>query len=90
MARVAKYMGIPVTVCLPGNIDDPTRKRIASEGATVEIVDGTYDDAVQTVIGKGKAGEGLLVMDHSWIGYTRGSLELSGYRRELRCSLHAF
>ncbi|KAF2101560.1 tryptophan synthase beta subunit-like PLP-dependent enzyme [Rhizodiscina lignyota] len=69
VARVARYMGIPVTVYLPGNIDEATRKRIASEDAAVEIVNGTYDDAVQTVIRKGDAGEGLLVMDHSWPGF---------------------
>lgn len=70
VARVGAYMSVPVTVYLPENIDDATRKRIASEGAEVMRVDGAYDDAVRTVIEKGSAGEGLLVMDHSWKGFT--------------------
>lgn len=80
VARVAKDMNIPVAVYVPKNMDQATQEKIAGEGAVVEVVDGSYDEAVQTVIDNGKETGSLLVMDHSWEGYsdipTAGSLPL--------------
>ena len=46
VARVARWRGLPCRVFLPARSLPARREAIASEGAEVVVVDGTYEDAV--------------------------------------------
>lgn len=68
VARMAKLLGLDATIFVPDDMAAARRDAIASEGADVEIVDGTYDDAVAQ--SASLAGERCLVVsDTSWPGY---------------------
>ncbi|KAL9091425.1 MAG: hypothetical protein Q9165_004811 [Trypethelium subeluteriae] len=55
-------------------MDDATRRKIASEGATVRPVDGEYDDAIREAVkASEKEQDTLLVMDTSWPGFEQSS-----------------
>lgn len=69
VARMAKYMDIPIVVYVPGHMPETTRQRIRGEGAEVRAVDGDYDDAVEAAKRAAEADGSLLVMDISWKGY---------------------
>jgi len=43
---MARLLGYPARTLVPGGTVDARIDGIASEGATVEVVDGRYDDAV--------------------------------------------
>ncbi len=45
VAHVAAHAGIPATICVPRWVDPLKRSEIERTGATIEVVDGTYDDA---------------------------------------------
>ena len=47
VARVAKQRGLACRVFLPARSVDARREAIASEGAEIVVVDGTYEDAVE-------------------------------------------
>lgn len=70
VARMAKYLDLPVEIFVPSFMPETTRVRIRSEGAHLRIVDGSYDDSVsyarQEAEAKDKA---ILVMDMGWEGY---------------------
>jgi diaminopropionate ammonia-lyase len=68
VARMAKLLGFEATIFVPDDMAPARRDAIASEGATVEVVSGTYDDAVAesaTVAGE----RCLVISDTSWPGY---------------------
>lgn len=46
VAHMARLLGYPARILVPGGTVDARIDGIASEGATVEVVDGRYDDAV--------------------------------------------
>ncbi|KAF2495233.1 tryptophan synthase beta subunit-like PLP-dependent enzyme [Lophium mytilinum] len=69
VARMAKYLGIPATIFVPKFMDLATQGRIGSEGATVEVVQGNYDDSIVAAREEAKKPGRLLVMDTSWDGY---------------------
>lgn len=46
VARIARWLGLDAEIFVPGDMSTARREAIASEGATVTVVDGTYDDAV--------------------------------------------
>jgi diaminopropionate ammonia-lyase len=66
VARVAGMNGIRAHILVPAGTVPARIEAIESEGATVEVVDGTYDDAVRRSIET----EGVLLSDTSWPGYT--------------------
>ena len=66
VARVARLNGIRAHILVPAGTVQARIDAIASEGAHVEVVDGTYDDAVRRSIEM----DGVLVSDTSWPGYT--------------------
>lgn len=70
VARMARLLGFDAHIFVP---DDMVPARIAAiegEGATITVVDGTYDDAVAR--SAQEAGEDCLVIsDTSWPGYER-------------------
>src|SRR5688572_8631933 len=47
VARMARTLGLEATVLVPATMVEARRAAIAGEGARVEVVDGTYDDAVE-------------------------------------------
>jgi diaminopropionate ammonia-lyase len=74
VARVARLAGIGATILVPAGTAQARIDAIASEGANVEVVDGSYDDAVRR--SAGMATETRVVLsDTSWPGYE----EVPGY-----------
>ncbi|KAF2807639.1 tryptophan synthase beta subunit-like PLP-dependent enzyme [Mytilinidion resinicola] len=69
VARMANYLGIPATIFVPKFMDLATRGKIGSEGATVEVVQGNYDDSIVAAREAAEKQGQLLVMDTSWEGY---------------------
>ncbi len=70
VARVARLLGLSATIYVP---DDMARARIdgiASEGARVEVVNGSYDQAVARSA-QDAAPDVLVISDTSWPGYER-------------------
>lgn len=70
IARMAKYLSIPVTIYVPSFMNEYTRNLIRGEGADVQVVDGSYDEAVAAVQFDAATTKGLMVMDTSWEDYT--------------------
>ncbi|KAK0730915.1 tryptophan synthase beta subunit-like PLP-dependent enzyme [Lasiosphaeris hirsuta] len=69
VARMGRYLGVDVTVCVPSHMVEETREKISGEGADVVVVEGDYDDAALASRRRVEGGGGLLVMDISWRGY---------------------
>jgi diaminopropionate ammonia-lyase len=69
VAHVARLFGFEARIFVPAGTAAARIDAIASEGATVTIVDGSYDDAVRRAAAE--AGERcVIVSDTSWEGYT--------------------
>ena len=68
VARMAALLGLESRIFVPAGTAQARIRAIESEGATVTVVDGTYDDAVAR--SAEEAGEAsLVVSDTSWPGY---------------------
>lgn len=68
VARMAAMFGLQCRIYVPAGTAQARIDSIASEGATVTVVDGTYDDAI--VVAAAEADEHTLVIsDTSWEGY---------------------
>ncbi len=70
VARMARLTATPARVFVPAVTDPATRAAIASEGAEVTQVNGSYDEAVATA--RRWAGDhpgAALVQDTAWPGY---------------------
>ena len=68
VARVARQRGLAATVLVPKGTAQARIDAIEGEGAKVEVVDGSYDDAVR--LSAELAGDRRLVLsDTSWPGY---------------------
>jgi diaminopropionate ammonia-lyase len=65
VARVARKRGLDVTVFVPAGMIAARREAIAAEGARVEVVEGSYDEAVERAAQTGA----LVVQDTGWPGY---------------------
>ncbi|KAI4751341.1 tryptophan synthase beta subunit-like PLP-dependent enzyme [Aureobasidium sp. EXF-3400] len=70
-ARTAKYMGVGATIFVPRTMDEATRGKLRSEGATVNVVDGSYDDSIAATMKEAEKSGAMLVMDTSWEGYSQ-------------------
>lgn len=69
VARMARWLGLGATIFVPEGTTQARIDGIASEGATVTVVDGGYDDAVSR--SAQEAGPNCIVIsDTSWPGYT--------------------
>ena len=55
VARVARLLGLGARIFVPGDMAPARREAIAGEDAEVVVVDGTYDDAVETLGRSGRA-----------------------------------
>lgn len=71
VARTAKYMGIRATIFVPKTMDEATREKLRSEGATVNVVHGSYDDSIAAAMRESEGSGAMLVMDTSWEGYSQ-------------------
>ena len=71
VARTAKYMGIEVTIFVPKTMDQATQGKLRSEGATVNVVNGSYDDSIAATMRESESSAAMLVMDTSWEGYSQ-------------------
>ena len=70
-ARMAQYLGIPITIYVPGFMNDYTQDLLRGEGADVKVLNGgSYDDSIAAARNDAEASRSLLVMDTSWDGYT--------------------
>ena len=68
VARVARTAGLRATILVPAGTARARIDAIAGEGAVVEVIDGSYDDAVRR--SAQMAGPRRLVLsDTSWPGY---------------------
>lgn len=68
VARMAAILDLPCRIYVPAGTADARITAIEGEGATVVVVDGTYDDAIHVSAGCGD--EWLVISDTSWPGYT--------------------
>jgi diaminopropionate ammonia-lyase len=71
VARMGKYLNVPVTVYVPHFMDEATQKKIASEGATVIKISGDYDESVKTAEREAETTGAVLAMDTAWEGYQK-------------------
>lgn len=79
VARMAATLGLPALIFVPGDMVAARRTAIASEGAEVRVVDGSYDDAVATSAAQAGARH-VVVSDTAWPGYERVPLAVTeGY-----------
>ena len=69
VARMAAILGIESHIFVSERLDQPTRKRIADEGAKVIVSAGDYDNAVSTAAEHAKDYEGLLIQDSAFGDY---------------------
>lgn len=70
VARMAKLLGLPATVVVPRGVSEHAISLIREEGATVEVLDVSYDDTVRHAAEMAKADDNaLIVQDTSWPGY---------------------
>ena len=68
VARMARLLGCSCRILVPAGTAEARITGIESEGATVEVVEGTYDDAVAASAALAGA-DVLVVSDTSWDGY---------------------
>ena len=68
VARIAHLRGLAAHILLPAGTAQARIDAIASEGAHVEIVDGTYDEAVARAAGMADD-KHVVLSDTSWPGY---------------------
>jgi diaminopropionate ammonia-lyase len=68
VARVARWLGYGAEIFVPRGTALARIEGIESEGATVTIVEGTYDDAVERAASSVAPGV-ILVSDHGWPGF---------------------
>ncbi len=69
VARTARWLGFEAAIFVPKGTAQARIDGIASEGASVTIVDGTYDDAVALAASRA-SDRHLVISDTSWPGYT--------------------
>jgi diaminopropionate ammonia-lyase len=68
VARMARLLGCACVILVPAGTADARVRGIESEGATVDVVDGTYDDAVRASAALATA-DVVVGSDTSWPGY---------------------
>jgi diaminopropionate ammonia-lyase family len=69
VARMAAIIGAQAFIMVPKHLDQYTIDLITDEGATIELIDGDYDQAVHAAASCSMAENGLLIQDTAWDGY---------------------
>ncbi|WP_104992188.1 diaminopropionate ammonia-lyase [Deinococcus sp. NW-56] len=70
VARVARWLGLGAHILVPQDMVPARIHAIEAEGARVEVVPGTYDEAVAAAARLADARH-LVISDTAWAGYTR-------------------
>lgn len=82
VARAARSAGLGAVIFLDAGVAAARVAAIEGEGARVERVAGSYDDAVRDAAAHAAATGGLVVSDTSWEGYTQIPRDIMlGYTR---------
>jgi len=68
VAHMAALLGLDAAIYVPDNTASARIEAIASEGASVTVVDGGYDDAISRSV-QDASERCLLISDTSWEGY---------------------
>lgn len=68
VARTARLLGLGAHILVPAGTAEARIEAIESEGAQVDVVDGTYDDAIAASAALA-SDSALVVSDTSWPGY---------------------
>ncbi len=68
VARMARCLGLDAQIFVPADMSEARRQAIASEGAVVTVVEGTYDDAVARSA-EVQGPRCLVISDTAWPGY---------------------
>jgi len=68
VARIAHLLGIRAHILVPHDMAPARIAAIESEGATVQVVDGSYDDAVALAASLA-SDDHLVIADTAWPGY---------------------
>jgi diaminopropionate ammonia-lyase len=68
VARMARLLGLDAQIFVPADMSEARRQAIASEGAVVTVVEGTYDDAVARSA-EVQGPRCLVISDTAWPGY---------------------
>lgn len=70
VARMAALIGCEAHIIVPSNMAKPRVDAIKDEGATVEVVEGTYDSAVERSA-QLASDDCLVISDTGWPGYDK-------------------
>ncbi|GAB1455076.1 MAG: diaminopropionate ammonia-lyase [Spirochaetia bacterium] len=70
IAWAAQKLGHPCVIYVHSETSQPRIDAIRSYGATVKIVEGTYDDAVKQIVTDSAKNGWSVISDTSWDGYT--------------------
>jgi diaminopropionate ammonia-lyase len=71
VARFARLLGHQARVFVPDGVSAQAVEAIEAEGAPVDAVRGSYDDAVAMAAAFAEAEDGVLLQDTAWPGYER-------------------
>jgi diaminopropionate ammonia-lyase len=69
VARAARDLGLAARVYLSSAASAAVKRNISSEGASLIVVDGSYDEAVRAMADDAHANGWTVVSDTSWPGY---------------------
>ncbi len=69
VAHTARMFGLRACIYVPRGTAEARISAIESEGATVKVVEGTYDNASERASSDAAAVNGLLIQDNGWAGY---------------------
>ena len=84
VAHAAREVQCPARVYMSQSVAPPRVQAIESEGATVVLVAGSYDDAVRQMARDAEAHGWVVISDTSWPGYSEiPRLIMLGYTRIL-------
>jgi diaminopropionate ammonia-lyase len=69
VAKTARILGLEAMIFVPDHMVQPTRDFIASEGARVMVVEGSYDVAVSIAVLEAEKFGGTLIQDTAYESY---------------------
>ncbi|WP_199245815.1 diaminopropionate ammonia-lyase [Leifsonia sp. AG29] len=79
VARMARLLGLACDIYVPEGTADARIRGIESEGASVEVVPGSYDDAIIRAA-REEDRDSLVISDTSWPGYVETPTDvINGY-----------
>ena len=70
VARIAASLGLSALIVIPDGVSDAAVAAVASEGAVVDRLPISYDEAVRTAASLADEPGSLLIQDTSWPGYS--------------------